>query len=406
MISSTALPGAALLFPSSVVLAALLGGISLGCAADDLEQTPSCVEAPGSVGQWRPIPVSLETGEGELVAVWADTELLVWGGSSCGLLACATGARYDPERASWRTLPRAGARPRAMAAGVWTGSRLVVWGGIGNMVEGAAGYPMHDNGDVFEPSTETWSELEQSASPPPRRARHDAFFIPPNKLLLWGGAGANEAGETYGDFLIGGVLLDLESGDWTNLPERDAPSTIFGAVAWTGKELLVWGGVDRETRIPSTYGARFDPETMTWRPMSHVGAPVPHYGPAVWTGTELIVWGGEVLGRRGEQQPPGGAYDPNTDSWRPVSMQGAPQILSAGAVSTGREVVVWGGENDCPSGGVYDLATDSWRPTTLRGAPSPRSRFHTFWTGTEVLVYGGSEHLYDLRDGGLLRLDE
>jgi N-acetylneuraminic acid mutarotase len=86
-------------------------------------------------------------------------------------------------------------------------------------------------------------------------------------------------------------------GGWQPVAEAGAPEARFGSVeAWTGSEMLVWGG-DRsaspyETQLVATGGA-YDPVGDRWRALSEVDAPVAReFHTAVWTGSELIVWGG------------------------------------------------------------------------------------------------------------------
>ena len=69
------------------------------------------------------------------------------------------------------------------------------------------------------------------------------------------------------------------------------------------------------------------------------------------------------------------------------------------AVWTGTEMIVWGGSY-LNTGGRYDPATDSWTPTsTASGVPSGRESHTAVWTGTEMIVWGGSDGSY-LNTGG------
>jgi N-acetylneuraminic acid mutarotase len=63
------------------------------------------------------------------------------------------------------------------------------------------------------------------------------------------------------------------------------------------------------------------------------------------------------------------------------------------AVWTGSEMIVWGGTNgpgsDLKTGGKYNPSTDSWAITSTTSAPSAR-RWHTaVWTGSEMIIWGG-----------------
>jgi hypothetical protein len=63
-------------------------------------------------------------------------------------------------------------------------------------------------------------------------------------------------------------------------------------------------------------------------------------------------------------------------------------------------MIVWGGEasnsiTPYHSGGRYDLATNTWRSTTIINAPTARKAHTAVWTGSEMIVWGGSDF-----DGG------
>jgi len=130
----------------------------------------------------------------------------------------------------------------------------------------------------------------------------------------------------------------------------------------------------------------------SWAATSAVGAPDKRYGhTAVWTGSEMIVWGGA-----GENYPfylnTGGRYDPATDRWTPVTINGAPAPRSVHtAVWTGNEMIIWGGASyggAVNTGGHYNPVTNSWKQSPTAGAPT-RRYFHTaVWTGSEMIVWG------------------
>ena len=85
------------------------------------------------------------------------------------------------------------------------------------------------------------------------------------------------------------------------------------------------------------------------------------------------------------------ASPPPTGSWRETPNQGAgaPQGRNNHtAVWTGTEMIVWGGTgfND---GGRYDPVTDHWQPTALDNAPTGRWYPSAVWTGSRMIVWGG-----------------
>jgi hypothetical protein len=178
---------------------------------------------------------------------------------------------------------------------------------------------------------------------------------------------------------------------------------------WTGTEMIIWGGVSGVIEIDPDFGGddpsfgdggRYDPSTESWQPVSEQGAPSPRAAhSAIWTGEEMIVWGGIAYDGEWKTFHDGGRYDPVTDSWRPISLVGAPAARYRHvAVWTGSKMIVWGGLAPGESGrdgGVYDPATDSWYLLEEFGVPPEVHSSHVaFWTGDRLLLvatsYSGS----------------
>jgi hypothetical protein len=162
---------------------------------------------------------------------------------------------------------------------------------------------------------------------------------------------------------------------------------------WTGSRMLIFGG----TGLFS--GALYDPVADSGGPISMTGAPAPPaFGfTAVWTGHEMIVWG--ASGTAPDLVPAAGRYDPATDTWRPMSLAGAPPALMGQVATwTGSRMVVTGGQGFVISAGVpvitsvvdgggsYDPATDTWGP----GPQFHRSGHAAVWTGARLVLLGGS----------------
>ena len=86
--------------------------------------------------------------------------------------------------------------------------------------------------------------------------------------------------------------------------------------------------------------------------------------------------------------------DPCTgDSWTATSIINAPsgRYLHT-AVWTGTEMIVWGGTDELSyfnTGARYNPSTDSWTATSTTNAPIERYSHTAVWTGTEMIVWGG-----------------
>jgi N-acetylneuraminic acid mutarotase len=186
----------------------------------------------------------------------------------------------------------------------------------------------------------------------------------------------------------------------TNAPEARSLHT----AVWTGSEMIVWGGT---TGFPNYFntGGKYNPSTDSWTATSTTNAPEARYlHTAVWTGSEMIVWGGSS--GFPNYFNTGGRYNPSTDSWTATSTTNAPEARQAHtAVWTGDEMIVWGGSsgagaNYFNTGGRYNPVSDSWTATTLTNAPEARDGHTAVWTGSEMIVWGGSGYNLALNTGG------
>src|ERR1051326_7595625 len=92
------------------------------------------------------------------------------------------------------------------------------------------------------------------------------------------------------------------------------------------------------------------------------------------------------------------------NSWTaPTSVNAPSDRFDHTAVWTGTEMIVWGGTdltNEFDTGRRYNPSTDSWTATTTVNAPSARSGHTAVWTGTEMIVWGGSGLISEFNTGG------
>src|SRR2546423_1712113 len=87
----------------------------------------------------------------------------------------------------------------------------------------------------------------------------------------------------------------------------------------------------------------------TWSPTSTANVPAGRGDhTTVWTGSEMIVWGGgDVVGTSPEQFDTGGKYNPGTNSWSATTTANAPSHrTNHTAVWTGSEMIIWGGSSE------------------------------------------------------------
>ncbi|MDP8956269.1 MAG: hypothetical protein M3N24_04830 [Actinomycetota bacterium] len=255
---------------------------------------------------------------------------------------------------------------------------------------------------AFEDLPQEWTEL-----PPPPEVRTGAAMVwTGDRLITWGGYVYKGGGTDV--ILDDGFVFDARTSRWTPLPRSPLSPRSDPGVAWTGREMLVWGGRGESTiNLPQTLpqyellgdGAAYDPVRRSWRllPKAPISPRAPRY---VWTGREFIVWGTSV--RMTTPHRYGAAYDPSTNSWRKIA--DAPiELTDATAVWTGQEMIVFGATLDQNNssdtenaiGAAYDPESDTWRPLP-DSSLSPQAST-AVWRGREMVAwdYEGRSEAYD-----------
>jgi N-acetylneuraminic acid mutarotase len=174
-------------------------------------------------------------------------------------------------------------------------------------------------------------------------------------------------------------------------------------ISLTYEQVVAASGNYRLPSISDERGCTDD----TWTATSTVNAPFARSRhTAVWTGSEMIVWGGIycVWPAGCIFFNTGGRYNPSTNSWTATSTNSAPEgRYRHTAVWTGSEMIVWGGSVDASefsTGGRYNPSTDSWTATSTTNAPSDRAHHTAVWIGSEMIVWGGLGNSGFLNNGG------
>jgi hypothetical protein len=410
-----------------------------------------------STDAWRPTSTdaNVPSRRSGHTAVWTGSEMVVWGGAGTNYYDLLnTGGRYDPLTDSWKRIPSGIIAPagRGGHSAVWTGAEMVIWGGV-RMDSGNVFTPLNDGGR-YSPAADSWRPVAAGANVPAPRSTHRAVWTGA-EMIVWGGwseaylntggryspttdswvptsagptAPAGREGYTavwtgaemvvWGGYALGsyfraGGRYNPATDDWkpTGVGVNVPTGRTQHSAVWTGLDMAIWGGYayTNGAYVYFNSGGRYNPITDTWSPTSAgTNVPAGRYGhTAVWTGTEMIVWGGRYVSSSFITYYPnsGGRYNPITNSWTATSTgDGVPVGREAHtAVWTGNEMVVWGGRaytnqasQEFNTGGRYNPATNRWSSTWLGGnVPSERSDHTAVWTGSEMIVYGGSK----LRDG-------
>lgn len=376
-----------------------------------------------TTGAWTPIStVGAPQARFGHSAVWTGTKMVIWGGQTTGsngttAMVLSTGGCYDPATNTWSSMSpnvdNSGPPPgipdaRRGHLAFWTGSEMLIWGGssstqfLGSTGAGTVSLP----GRRYNLATNTWSSMAATNIELATVAGSYSGVWTGSEMIVWAGAGGPpgtppRAGR-YSPTVDAWQALP-------NIPGDPAVSDSGFTTVWAGSQMLVWGGSIAGTSYTNA-GYRFDPAgnagAGSWASMSTAGAPTQrarHY--ALVSGSEMIVWGGYNVS--GPPTPvttmlnDGGRYNAITDSWLPISTtDAAPSRSEATVTIAGDKMIVWAGVQTDPGfpgmsfkflkhGGVFEPATDVWSKLS-NGSPAPRFGHTAVWTGTDLIVWGGT----------------
>lgn len=179
-----------------------------------------------------------------------------------------------------------------------------------------------------------------------------------------------------------GSLTPAVPAAWRSVSPAPISTRVGHVAAWSGHELLIWGGESHPTFDPNEpLGAAYDPATDAWRALPE--APIQGRRGAVtaFTGTELLVMGG--LGAGDQPLADGAAYSVETDGWRPLPASPLPGGAGLVGAWTGDEwILVNAGtavdpEHSSGEAAAYDPSENTWR--SLPPVPLPAG-----WASTAV----------------------
>src|SRR5439155_10080682 len=91
------------------------------------------------------------------------------------------------------------------------------------------------------------------------------------------------------------------------------------------------------------------------------------------------------------------------DTW--TATAGPPDARSGHtAVWTGSEMIIWGGSYGNFSfrntGARYNPSTNSWSATSITSSPTARVGHTAVWTGSEMIIWGGFDGLFSVTNTG------
>lgn len=192
------------------------------------------------------------TGRTGYTAIWADTEMLIWGGLEVSGQLAAAGGRYNPGEDIWQPIDDAQevSQRRSGHTAVWTGAAMLVWGGNGATAGGV--YVPGANPEWREMSTE--NAPDHSSDCP--RMRHSAVWTG-SQMIVWGGACFCDSNPSCEEGSYGGIYTpDDGSGSWEPMPtDANEPAHRVGHTAvWDGSSMMIWGGAQPNTEFLEVIG--------------------------------------------------------------------------------------------------------------------------------------------------------
>jgi hypothetical protein len=253
---------------------------------------------------WRRLPQA-PTGQG--IAVWTGKDMIGWGGGCCGDMS-ADGAAYDPATNRWRKLAPSPLAPEQGPIGAWTGHELILLVSGIDVGDGKPQPGRFARAAAYDPATDTWRRI--APMPEPDGALGGTAVWDGKELLVVG------AGPQARDALA----YDPAANRWRRLASIE-PGRRGATVVWTGKRLLLWGGLrfDPSSSSPpvlASHGLAYDPNTDRWSPLPRWPLAARDGSAVAWTGRQLLVWGGAVStrdDRRSTYLADGAAFTPELE---------------------------------------------------------------------------------------------
>ena len=191
------------------------------------------------------------------------------------------------------------------------------------------------------------------------------------EVVVWGGVASSRA-QTVFDAVApaDGAAYDPATDQWRRIPAAPIAGRANPIAAWTGREVVVFGGLDGATPAPLD-GAAYDPERGSWRLL----APSPLTGRdpvGGWLGGRLVVVTSDSAA----------AWDPATNRWTSLPAAPVREGWRVAVVAAGHLVILAFGDGATPpvQWASFDGATSAWQDGDAPIDPS--------WAGTEFAGVG------------------
>lgn len=180
--------------------------------------------------------------------------ILLWFNNS------STNYRYDMGNATWSVVPSSGLQSRSGVSVTWSGNEMIVWGGYtssprvnttcrgpdGVLSSGFTPYTHYNDGKIYNPSTNTWSIISTSGSPPSPRIAGGTIANDDHLIVMSGSRQSSDC--VTPSNLNDAYLYTFATSSWSSI-NVNKPDFVEGATTLrTANGLLVCGGA-----IPGAY---------------------------------------------------------------------------------------------------------------------------------------------------------
>lgn len=224
-------------------------------------------------GTWRKLASQgAPVGRSSPGAAWTGHELIVVGGRGPEGQPRDDAFAYDPTTDAWRPLGKL--TPRDEPTAVWTGEELVVWGGV-ERDAATKGERLVDG---------RWKPLANAGAPPVRPQQVVTWAG--TRLVVWGGREPDDS------LTKDGARWDPAADAWMPTSTTNAHARFVQGAVFTGEVVAVLGDVPdaMDMAVPPGSLGLYDPERDRWW---NIAGPYASDGIALaWTGHELVAWGG------------------------------------------------------------------------------------------------------------------
>ncbi len=225
--------------------------------------------------------------------VWSGKEVIVFGGSyystrpnptDPGFLSpdyyVSNGGRYDPEKDSWTSMSTVGAAsPRSLHAAVWANDEMIVWGGAGPTWSPPIIAPRLNwltNGARYRPDQNLWRPMSSLGT---TGSNTNALQV------VWTGREMLVPG--HGPRGPGLARYNPASDRWTWSAAKSSPLGVASASGvWSDKEAYFF-----PQSVGSTPLCHYDPVADTWTRVMETQSPNrPMLYPVFWAGEGLLAY--------------------------------------------------------------------------------------------------------------------